>query len=141
MERTVFGRHRLALSARLKPLMAVTAADDPQSADGILLCGEASAHQILIVSGGCCLLQRFPAACIVSCGMSPRDSVSCSSISGNRASVSVMRELPVITGGRLDVQEICVPLRAPFSAELLAIAIAALLCAGHSPEEIVAQPF
>lgn len=141
MECTVFGRHRLALAARLQPLLAVGAVDEPQSANGILLRAEASAQQILIVSGGSCLLHRFPTACIVSCGMSSRDSVSCSSISGNRASVSVMRELPVITGGRQDVQEICVPLRAPFSAELLAIAMAALLCAGRSPEEIVAQPF
>lgn len=141
MECTIFGRHGLALSDRLKPLLVVGAVSKPRSADGILLCSEASAQRILIVSGGSCLLQRFPAACIVSCGMSSRDSVSCSSISGNRASVSVMRELPVITGGRLDVQEICVPLRAPFSAELLAIAMAALLCAGRSPEEIVAHPF
>lgn len=141
MECTVFGCHRLALSARLKPLLAVSAANELPSADGILLRDKVLAQQILIVSGGSYLLRRFPAACIVSCGMSSRDSVSCSSISGNRASVSVMRELPVITGGRLDVQEICVPLRAPFSAELLAIAMAALLCAGRSPEEIVAQPF
>lgn len=141
MELTVFGSHRLALLSRLKPLIAVTATPEPQDPDGILLCGDA-AHPILIVSEcGCRFLQRFPDACIVSCGMSSRDSVSCSSIYDSRASVSVMRELPVISGGRLDVQEICVPLRSPFSAELLTIGIAALLCAGRSPEEIVAQPF
>ena len=52
-----------------------------------------------------------------------------------------MRELPLISGGRLEVQEICLRLQSPLSAELLSMAVAALLCAGVRPEQIVTRPF
>ena len=138
---TVFGRHKQTLLTRLSAL--ILAAADPGSgqADAILVRGDLACDILILPGSSADLCRHFPKACIVSCGMSARDSVSCSSFQDQAASIAVMRELPLISGGRLDVQEICLQLQAPLPAELLSMAVAALLCAGVQPEQIVSQPF
>jgi hypothetical protein len=76
---------------------------------------------------------RFPGACVVTCGMSPRDSVSCSSCTGQQAVISVVRELPILHGGFVEVQDICLPLSPRLSADRTVLLTAVSLCAGISP--------
>lgn len=138
---TVFGRHKQTLLTHLSAL--IPAAADPGSgqADAILVHGDPACDILILPGSSADLCRHFPKACIVSCGMSARDSVSCSSFQDQAASIAVMRELPLVSGGRLDVQEICLRLQSPLSAELLSMAVAALLCAGVRPEQIVSRPF
>ena len=138
---TVFGRHKQTLLTHLSALIPTAADRGSGQADAILVRGDPCGDILILpeLSGGFC--RRFPKACIVSCGMSARDSVSCSSFQDQTASIAVMRELPLISGGRLEVQEICLRLQSPLSAELLSMAVAALLCAGVRPEQIVTRPF
>lgn len=138
---TVFGRHKQTLLTHLSALIPAAADRGSGQADAILVRGDPCGDILILPerSGGFC--RRFPKACIVSCGMSARDSVSCSSFQDRTASIAVMRELPLISGGRLEVQEICLRLQSPLSAELLSMAVAALLCAGVRPEQIVTRPF
>ena len=136
---TVFGRHKQTLLTHLSALIPAAADRGSGQADAILVRGDPCGDILILpeLSGGFC--RRFPKACIVSCGMSARDSGS--SVQDQTASIAVMRELPLISGGRLEVQEICLRLQSPLSAELLSMAVAALLCAGVRPEQIVTRPF
>ena len=152
MDVTIFGHNKKELFAHIDPLLPkredVTVKADAgfHKTDGILIRDEAvsgrSQNEILIIAGGNNrFFKRFPDACIVTCGMSARDSVSCSSISDTQAVVSVVRELPIFGGGCIDVQDVCVALKAPISAERLSMSVAALLCSGVAPREIVWNPF
>ena len=152
MDVTIIGQNKKELLSLIAPLLprrmdgAVKADPGVHKTDGILISEEnASDHsrnEILIITGGNSrFFKRFPNACGVTCGMSARDSVSCSSISDSQAVVSVVRELPIVCGGRVDVQDVCVSLRAPAPADRLSMAVAALLCAGLAPEEIVGNVF
>ena len=77
-------------------------------------------------------------AVIVTCGMARRDSVSCSSFGEGRAVVSVVRELPILGGGTMEEQDVVLSGSGGLTAEELALAVAALLCAGTEPGQISA---
>ncbi len=148
MDVTIFGQNKKELLSLIAPRLShrkngtIQADAGFHKTDGILISDENvpehGQKEILIITGGSNrFFKRFPNACVVTCGMSSRDSVSCSSIGEARAVVSVVRELPIVYGGRVDVQDVCLALKKPVSAERLSMSVAALLCAGLAPEEIV----
>lgn len=147
MEVTIFGQNKKELLSLLAPQLShrnngsIQADIGYHKTDGILISDKnVSEHirkEILIITGGSNrFFKRFPNACVVTCGMSSRDSVSCSSIGEIRAVVSVVRELPIVYGGRVDVQDVCLALKTPVSANRLSMSVAALLCVGLAPKEI-----
>lgn len=79
---------------------------------------------------------RLDAGCVVSCGMSAKDSVTLSSIGGGSVMLSIQRELPTVTGTVLERQEI--PVRCPerASPEDALASSAALLLMGVPPGEL-----
>lgn len=105
---------------------------------GILLLSPTDVHPAVLVipHTGEHLAARFPQACVVTCGMSARDSVSCSSLTDGRAVISVVRELPILGGGFVEVQDVCLPHPQPLSAEQLALCTAVCLCAGIAPQRV-----
>ena len=136
MELTLFGRCcqtcRTLLSQRFPNIPLTYRSDFP---DGILLFSPSAVHSsvLAIPHSGEQLAAHFPRATVVTCGMSARDSVSCSSLGDGCAVISVVRELPIVGGGFVDVQDICLPLRAPTEAEPIALCTAVCLCAGRLP--------
>lgn len=95
----------------------------------VLLCS--GGRRIFVTSGG---VPMPGSATAVSCGMSERDSVSVSALSGERAMLSVRRCLPVISGGEVCVQELA--LRGDSDWELTALRGGVLLCLGMEPEKL-----
>jgi hypothetical protein len=93
---------------------------------GILLMPGTAAH---LVSG-------LRSSCIVSYGMSKSDSVTLSSIDDDSLVLSLQRELPTLSGGHLERQDIPIG-RAPGTdaGDVLASGTA-LLMLGVSPEEL-----
>ena len=76
---------------------------------------------------------RLTADWVVSFGPSPQDSISFSSLEGSSLVLSIGREIPTLTGGVLEIQEL--PVRCPVGAaagDALAACAAALL-AGCGP--------
>ena len=73
-------------------------------------------------------------ATVVSCGMSERDSVNCSSAAEGVAVLSVRRALPTVFGGSVCVQDIV--LNSSKRPELIAFRGGVLLCAGVPPEKL-----
>ena len=137
MELTLFGRCcqtcRALLSQRFPNIPLAYRSGFP---DGILLCSPTAVHPsvLAIPHSGEHLAMHFPRAAVVTCGMSARDSVSCSSLGDGCAILSVVRELPIIGGGFVDVQDICLPLRVPTDAEPIVLCTAICLCAGFPPQ-------
>lgn len=141
MELMIFGAHRKEFHSLLSPVFSadiLSCGTGKHHTDAILVIAPTAVHPaILAVSGPSeTLARRYPNACLVTCGMSPRDSVSCSSVADGRAVLSIVRELPVIGGGFVDVQDICLPLTTPLPAGQIALLAAACLCAGISPERL-----
>lgn len=133
MELTIFGRHRAEYQTLISPFFAGWAvAAAPSGSDAILLTGNFTVHPAILAASGQNedFTRAFPDTCIVTCGMSARDSVSCSSVTDTSAVVSIVRELPIIGGGFVEVQDICLPLVRPLPAGQIALFAAACLCAG-----------
>lgn len=143
IELTIFGRHLTEYKALVLPFFAgcpVTAV--PCRDDGILLSGSSAVHPTVLATSGQNndLARQFTDACIVTCGMSARDSVSCSSVADNGAVVSIVRELPIVGGGFVEVQDVCLPLSRPLPAGKIALFVAACLCAGIPASRLAQKP-
>lgn len=89
---------------------------------------------LLTPTGTAGLFRRLETDWVVSFGPSPQDSVSFSSLEPGALMLSVRREVPTLSGGLLDMQDI--PVRCPEGAvpeEALAAGAAVLLALGQLP--------
>ena len=133
MDLTIFGRHPTEYQTLIAPFFAgCSVAALPCHSDAILLSSDSAVHPAVLAASGQseALVRQFPDACVVTCGMSARDSVSCSSLTDGSAVVSIVRELPIVGGGFVEVQDICLPLARPLPAGQIALFAAACLCGG-----------
>lgn len=78
----------------------------------------------------------FGKACVVTCGLSQRDSISVSSISDKALTLSVQRELPTVDNGTVCQQEFRIRCDKLTDAETAAVAAGGILCMGVNPAEL-----
>ena len=95
---------------------------------------------LLLPSSAAPLASRFSARCAVSYGSGVRDSLTLSSLEGNRLVIAVQRELPAVTGGSVEQQELVLPVPRGVSPLPVLAAAGALLLLGARPELIMADP-
>ena len=86
------------------------------------------------------LAARFQTGCAVSYGSAARDSITISSIEGERLAVAVQRELPTVHGGAVEEQELVLPARHTWSPLPALAVIGTLLLLGVPPEQIMDDP-
>ena len=86
-----------------------------------------------VVLPGLCALETAGARQIVSYGLSPRDTLTLSSMNGGNMVAALLREIVNIGGKRLDRQEIVLPPGNGLNPAGLLAALGALLCAGADP--------
>ncbi len=96
---------------------------------------------VLVPRGDHPLLHQFSEACAVSCGLSPKNSVTCSSLQEGRVTVSVGRELPVLSGGKVWEQELSVGMSGRFSLQEVLLLSGLCLCAGKTGGEMETLDF
>lgn len=84
------------------------------------------------------ILPALPAAQVVSCGPSPRDTLTFSSLGGRRPVLSLQREIVTLAGTRLERQEF--PVRDQGGIRLTLAWAGTLLLAGVPPEDLAALP-
>lgn len=84
------------------------------------------------------LLQRCKAACVMSYGGSSKDSLTLSSLAAGQASLAIQRELPTLTGGSIERQELVFPLAESKQARSLLFRVGLLLVLGVSVEDLPA---
>jgi hypothetical protein len=83
------------------------------------------------------LVRRLPAACVMSYGTSPKDSLTVSAMAGGRLSVSLQRELVTLAGGSVERQELVLTARpAGVSREGVLALAGVLLLTGTAAEEV-----
>ena len=143
MELTICGRHPTEYKTLISPFfVGYTVTTAPFRSDGILLESGSTVHATVLAASGLSkdLVRLFPDACIVTCGMSARDSVSCSSVTDSGAVVSIVREIPIVGGGFVEVQDIYVPFTRPLRAGQIALFTAACLCAGIPAHKLTYPP-
>lgn len=95
---------------------------------------------LLLPSSAAPLASRFSARCAVSYGSGVRDSLTLSSLEGDKLVVAVQRELPAVTGSSVEQQELVLSLRRGVSPLPALAAAGALLLLGARPEELMADP-
>lgn len=143
MEVTIFGRHPTEYKTLISPFFAdCTVATAPYRSDGVLLKSGSAVHPTVLATSGQSkdLVRRFPDTCVVTCGMSARDSVSCSSVTDSGAVVSIVREIPIVGGGFVEMQDISVSFTHPLPAGQIALLTAACLCAGIPAHKLTQIP-
>ncbi|HHX72455.1 MAG TPA: hypothetical protein GX701_05975 [Clostridiales bacterium] len=138
---TVFGRERKPLldflSSYDNRLFQLKNGGNRFRADGIFLSGIEGGHPYLFAPGeNVRYFRRFEGACIVSCGLSQKNTVSISSVTDERLIFSLLRELPVM-GETREVQEIPSRRSAMLSPELACLAAGLLLVCGIPPEDFM----
>ncbi len=138
---TVYGREREPLLHFLSTfdgrLFSLRNGGNRFRALGIYLAGGDGAMAYLFVPGeNVRYFRRFESACIVSCGLSQKNTVSISSVTENRLVFSLLRELPV-RDETLEIQEILCKREAMLPPELACLAAGLLLCCGVAPEEFI----
>lgn len=80
--------------------------------------------------------EAIASGCIVSFGMSTRDTITLSSVAGDRPVLAIQRELLTLGGEVLERQEIPIRLRHPVPADTLMAAAGALLVLNVKPEDL-----
>ena len=98
------------------------------------------ASSILLLPGDSnAVAAHFQADCMVSYG-GRKDSFSISSMEGNRLSVAVQRELPNLSGGTVEEQELVLPMHHPRSPLAALAMVGSLLLLGADPASLMADP-
>lgn len=102
---------------------------------------EAAPGSILLLPGSAgALLEQFRPRCAVSYGSGGRDSLTISSIEGERLSIAVQRELPTLYGGVVEQQELVLPARHDWSPLPALAVVGGLLLLGAAPDQLMADP-
>lgn len=84
------------------------------------------------------LLRYCVASCVMSYGASHKDSLTISSLDPPTVSLAILRELPTLTGGIVERQELQFPLRGKEPALSLLFRVGLLLVLGLPAEELPA---
>jgi hypothetical protein len=93
--------------------------------------------KILLVPGTAInLTSIIKAECVISYGMSKKDSVTLSSIGDGESVLTLQRELPTLAGKVLERQDILVRSKRKYSPDDIMAGTAALLLLGLNPEEL-----
>lgn len=82
------------------------------------------------------LLRHCVASCVMSYGASHKDSLTISSLDPPTISLAILRELPTLTGGIVERQELQFPLRGKEPALSLLFLVGLLLVLGLPAEEL-----
>ena len=129
--RLVTGRHPAELAELGLDLLAVSPGARGWAGAGAIHC-----RSVLLPGGVGALVRHLRAEQAVSYGTSPRDSITFSSLEGDRLCLALQRELVTLTGGVVEQQELVLP-RLPGDSPLPTLAAAGvLLLAGVPPEEL-----
>ena len=122
-------RHPALLAGMALDLLVVS-----PSATGWAGAGALNCRTALLPGGMAALTRSLPAGTILSYGPSPRNTLTLSSLDGQRASVAVQREFVALDGRAVERQELILPCdgRAP---DLLLAAAGAALLLGRLPED------
>lgn len=125
------GRHPAELAGRQLDLLAVSSDARGWAGAGAIACRTA-----LLPGAAGALVRHLRVEQAVSYGVSPRDTITFSSLEGNRLCLALQRELVTLSGGVVEQQELVVPCPAgSFPLSTLAAA-GVLLLAGLPPEEL-----
>ena len=122
-------RHPALLAGLTLDLLIVSPGATGWAGAGALNCGTA-----LLPGGRSALTRALPAGIVLSYGASSRNTLTLSSLDGQRASVAVQREFISLGGRAVDRQELVLPYDGSSPDLLLAEAGAALLL-GRLPAE------
>lgn len=129
--RLTAGRHPAELAGRQLDLLAVSPDARGWAGAGAIVC-----RTVLLPGTTGTLARHLRAEQAVSYGASPRDTITFSSLEGNRLCLALQRELVTLSGGVVEQQELVVPCP-PGSFPLSTLAAAGvLLLAGIPPEEL-----
>lgn len=133
--------HRFALLPAAISLMAVEQFD-------LLAISPAAASEVAAPLPPCrllllpgtetALLRHCSASCVMSYGASPKDSLTISSLDPPLVSLAFLRELPTLTGGIVERQELPFPLQGGEPALSLLFRVGLLLVLGLPVEELPA---
>ena len=129
----VRGRHPAQLAAARLDLLAIA----PDAA-GWAGAGAISCRMVLLPGGTGAPAQGLRVPCAVSYGSSPRDSLTLSSLEGDRLCLAVQRELITLDGCVVDRQEIPLALPPGQSAQTVLARAGVLLLAGTAPARLAA---
>ena len=83
---------------------------------------------------------RINAPLVVSYGMSPRASITASSIQDQVCLFSLQRDLPLLSGGLLEAQELSIPLPPRVNPEIFMAALGVVLLLGLPPTQLGNTP-
>lgn len=122
-------RHPAGLAGLELDLLVVS-----PSATGWAGAGALSCRAALVPGGRSALTRALPAGTLISYGPSSRNTLTLSSLDGERASVAVQREFSALDGRTVERQELILPARGQAPDLLLAQAGTALLL-GQLPKE------
>lgn len=86
-------------------------------------------------------LSPILASFVISYGMNRENTVTASSISGNKLSVSVQRRIPTVDGSFVDEQEIIIHSESGRNEDDILGEVATLLAAGAAPKSLSEIPF
>lgn len=84
------------------------------------------------------LLRHCKAACVMSYGGASKNSLTLSSLEVGQVSIAIQRELPTLTGGSIDRQELVFPLAPDQEALSLLFRVGLFLVLGVSVDELPA---
>lgn len=112
-------------------LLAVAPGAEPESGVPI-----PPSRLLLLPGSDLSLLQRCKAACVMSYGGSSKDSLTLSSLEGRQLSLAIQRELPTLSGGSVERQELMFPLRGEEGPLDLLFRVGLLLVLGVCVEDL-----
>lgn len=95
-----------------------------------------SCRMVLLPGSAGPLARAFQAESAVSYGVSPRDTITLSSLEGSQLCVAIQRELVTVSGGVVDRQEIILSLPEGWRSLPYLAAVGSLLLLGVPPEEL-----
>lgn len=128
--RLVTGRHPAELAELGLDLLAVSPGARGWAGAGAIPC-----RTVLLPGGVGTLARHLRAEQAVSYGTSPRDTITFSSLEGDRLCLALQRELVTLTGGVVEQQELVLPCLGSSPLPTLAAA-GVLLLAGLTPEAL-----
>ena len=126
------GRHPADLAAPDLDLLAVS-----PGATGWAGAGAVNARTVLLPGAAGPLARTLRTPCAVSYGTSPRDTLTFSSLEGDKICLSLQRELVCLTGGVCEQQELVLPFPPGLSPLPFLCAAGVLLLLGMSPERVM----
>lgn len=129
--RLVTGRHPAELAEQGLDLLAVS-----HGARGWAGAGSIPCRTVLLPGGVGALARHLRAEQAVSYGTSPRDTITFSSLEGDRLCLALQRELVTLTGGLVEQQELVLPCPAGGSPLPTLASAGILLLAGLPPEAL-----